>query len=99
MTFFALTIPKKDPSMKAIACKVVIPIDRQLKSTVPEHVPPGPAEVVVIIVPDAVAEKGGTAGDLLRSPLFGLWKDRTDIGDSVEYARKLRAKAEQRRCE
>jgi hypothetical protein len=99
MTSFGLTILMEDPSMKTIACKVVIPIDRQLKITIPEDVPPGPAEVVVVIVPEAAAEKGGTAGVLLRSPLFGLWKDRTDIGDSVEYARKLRAKAEQRRCE
>jgi hypothetical protein len=82
--------------MKTITCKVVIPTDRQLLITVPEDVPLGPAEVVVVIVPEAVAKQGGTAGDLLRSPLFGLWKDRTDIGDSVEYARKLRAKAEHR---
>lgn len=82
--------------MKTITCKMVIPTDRQLMITVPEDVPPGPAEVVVVIVPEAMTEKGGTAGDLLRSPLFGFWKDRTDIGDSVEYARKLRAKAEQR---
>ena len=82
--------------MKTITCKVVIPTGRQLQITVPKDVPPGPAEVVVVIVPEAISEKGGTAGDLLRSPLFGLWKDRTDIGDSVEYARKLRAKAEQR---
>jgi hypothetical protein len=80
--------------MKTLTYKVVIPIDRQLKITVPEDVPPGPAEIVVVIVPEALAERGGTAGDLLRSPLFGLWKDRTDIGDGVEYARKLRAKAE-----
>ena len=85
--------------MKTIVCKVVIPIDRQLKITMPEDVPPGPTEVVVVIVPEAVAEKGGTAGDLLRSPIFGIWKDRTDIGDSVEYARNLRAKSEKRRCE
>jgi hypothetical protein len=38
-----------------------------------------------------------TAGDLLRSPLFGLWKDREDIGDSVEFAHKLRTEAEHRR--
>jgi hypothetical protein len=99
MTSFGLTIPMEDPSMKTIACKVVIPIDRQLKISVPEDVPHGPAEVVVVIVPESVGEKGGTAGDMLRSPLFGIWKYRTDIGDSVEYARKLRAKAEQRRCE
>jgi hypothetical protein len=98
-TSFALTTPMEDPSMKTIACKVVIPVDRQLKITVPEDVPPGPAEVVVVIVPEAVAEKGGTAGDLPRSSLCGRWKDRTDIEDSVENARNLRAKAERRRCE
>jgi predicted nucleic acid-binding protein len=66
--------------MKTIACKVVIPTDRQLHISVPEDVPLGPAEVVVVIVPEGEPEKRGTAGDLLRSPLFGIWKDRTDIG-------------------
>ena len=84
--------------MKTITCTVVIPSDRQLKITVPEDGPPGPAEILVVIVPDAAAEKGGTAGDLLRSSLFGLWKDRTDMGDSIEYARNLRDRAQQRRC-
>ena len=82
--------------MKTIACKVVIPTDRQLHISVPEDVPLGPAEMVVVIVPEAQPEKRGTAGDLLRSPLFGVWKDRTDIVDTVEYARRLRAKAERR---
>ena len=85
--------------MKTIACKVVIPIDRHLQIPVPEDVPPGPAELVVVIVPEAMPEKRGTTGDSPRSPLLGIWKDRTDIGDSVEYARKLRAKAEQRSYE
>ena len=84
--------------MKAITCKVEIPTNRQLQITVPEDVPPGPADVVVVIVPETTPERGGTTGDLLRSPLFGLWKARTDMGDGVEYARKLRAKAEQRLC-
>jgi hypothetical protein len=82
--------------MKTIACKVVIPSDRQLHLVVPEDVPPGPAEVVLVIVPDIQPKKGLTAGDLLRSPLCGIWKDRTDIGDSLEYARKLRTEAEWR---
>lgn len=34
-----------------------------------------------------------TARQLLNSDLIGLWKDRTDITDSVEYARELREKA------
>jgi hypothetical protein len=82
--------------MRTITSKVVIPTDRQLHISVPEDVPPGPAEIVLVIVPETTAGKGQTAGELLRSPLFGIWKDRTDIGDSIEYARKLRAKAEQR---
>jgi hypothetical protein len=82
--------------MKTIACKVVIPSDRQLHLTVPEDVPPGPAEVVLVIAPDIQPKKGLTAGDLLRSPLRGIWKDRTDIGDSLEYAHKLRTEAERR---
>ncbi len=85
-----------EESVKTIACKVVIPTDRQLHSSVPEDVPLGPTEVVVVIVPEAQPEKRGTAGDLLQSPLFGIWKDRTDIGGSIEYARNLPAKAERR---
>jgi hypothetical protein len=82
--------------VKTITCKVVIPSDRQLHLAVPEDIPPGPAEVVLVIAPDIQPKKGLTAGDLLRSPLCGIWKDRTDIGDSLEYARKLRTEAERR---
>ena len=82
--------------MRTITSKVVIPTDRQLHISIPEDIPPGPAEIVLVIVPEATSRRGLTAGELLRSPLFGIWKDRTDIRDSVEYARTLRAKAEQR---
>ncbi|RMF28557.1 MAG: hypothetical protein D6759_15545 [Chloroflexi bacterium] len=37
-----------------------------------------------------------TAGQLRRSGLIGLWKDRTDIEDSSAYARRLRKQAQQR---
>jgi hypothetical protein len=37
-----------------------------------------------------------SAGRLRDSPLIGMWEDRTDIGDSVEFARKLRKRAEER---
>lgn len=40
---------------------------------------------------------GMTAADLLRSGLVGMWTDRTDIGDSREYARRLREQAQTRR--
>jgi hypothetical protein len=30
---------------------------------------------------------------LIASGFVGMWEDRTDIGDSAEYARRLRARA------
>jgi hypothetical protein len=33
---------------------------------------------------------------LIASGFVGAWADRTDIGDSVEYARQLRRQAERR---
>ena len=36
------------------------------------------------------------ASDLLKSKLVGLWRDRTDISDSSEFARQLREQAQDR---
>ena len=45
-------------------------------------------------------EKPTTAKALIKalreSGLIGMWKDRTDIQDSVEFARQLRQDAEKR---
>ena len=37
-----------------------------------------------------------TAADLLESGLVGLWADRSDIGDTREFARRLRDQAQTR---
>ena len=37
------------------------------------------------------------ASDLLQSGLVGIWAGRTDIGDSQEFARRLREQAQNRR--
>ncbi len=37
------------------------------------------------------------ARDLLASRVVGLWADRDDIGNSLEFARRLRREAEHRR--
>ena len=37
------------------------------------------------------------AKDLLNSNLVGMWSKRQDIGDSIIFARKLRARAQTRR--
>lgn len=38
-----------------------------------------------------------TGKALLESGLVGIWKDRTDIGDTLEYVQKLKDQARQRR--
>ena len=37
-----------------------------------------------------------TARDLLQSDLVGMWADRTDIDDSLRFARELRRQADHR---
>lgn len=75
--------------------------DRSLHILLPENVPIGPANIVLMITPVQPDTPGprGTAAELARSPLFGLWADRADIIDSVAYARQLRAQAERRSYE
>ena len=81
--------------MKSATIKTIVPADHRLVVQVPEEVPAGPAEVVVRSV-EAPSVARGTAADLLASGLFGIWKNRTDITDSFEFARELRRRAEQR---
>jgi hypothetical protein len=45
---------------------------------------------------DAPGRKIMTARDLLNSGLVGMWKDRTDIDDNHEFARRLREQAQTR---
>jgi hypothetical protein len=43
------------------------------------------------------AAKPMTGKDLLNSDLVGMWAKRTDIGNSLTYARNLREQAQSRR--
>jgi hypothetical protein len=56
------------------------------------------AEVIVLVDEEGqqAVKKTMTGKDWLNSELFGLWADRTDIGDSLEFAQALRRKAERR---
>ena len=52
----------------------------------------------VIVVPwHPVVRSQLTVGQLRRSGLIGMWKERADIVDSSKYARRLREQAQQRR--
>lgn len=45
--------------------------------------------VVDVLVP-AEEKPAGKRRSIKDLPFYGMWKDRTDIGDSVEYVNKLR---------
>jgi hypothetical protein len=54
---------------------------------------PQPAEPDPLVARTAPADRGKpprTVGAWRESGVLGMWKDRADIGDSVEFARQLR---------
>lgn len=77
--------------VKTFSITADVPPDRGVRIVLPNDVPIGPVEIVVV-----VASRSGSAqtlGDLARSPFFGMWRDRDDIGDSADFARRLRVEA------
>jgi hypothetical protein len=78
--------------VKTINLSTEVPPNREVRITLPTDVPLGPADIVVVIASRAAASTR-TLGDLLRSEFFGMWRSRPDIGDSAEFARRLRAEA------
>ena len=52
-------------------------------------------EVLLLFTPPSTRPRL-TAKQLLNSELIGLWRNRTDIADSLEYARQLREQAQRR---
>ena len=46
--------------------------------------------IVEVRVPPCAERLKGKTPSLRDSSFFGMWKDRTDIGDSVEYINNLR---------
>lgn len=77
--------------MKIFTLQTEVPSTRQITLTLPEEVPVGPVDLEIHITsPTSRLPGPGTLGSLLASPLCGIWADRTDIGDSIAYARRLR---------
>lgn len=54
-------------------------------------------EVIVLISPLPEPKKTFTARQLLNSGLIGVWENRTDIKDSLTYARQLRDQSQAKR--
>jgi len=77
--------------LKTLILNTEIPANRELRITLPEDVPTGSAAIIVTVSfpgPSTVP----TFGDLLSSEFFGMWRDRADIEDTLEFAGKLRSK-------
>lgn len=84
--------------MEAIRRQEVIVKDGQIRLT---DLPYKRGErVEIIILPwgrEVEPRPRLTVGQLRRSGVIGLWKDRTDIEDSSIYARRLREQAQRPR--
>jgi len=72
-----------------ITVRTQVPDSRSVQVQLPLDVPVGDAEMVIVVVPSRSTARS-TGRDLLESDVFGMWADRTDIEDSVEFARRLR---------
>jgi len=77
--------------IKTLNIDANITADRQLHITIPDDVPLGPAQVV-LTVSSSGDSTTSTLGSFADSEFFGMWADRTDIMDGVEYARELRTR-------
>jgi hypothetical protein len=76
--------------VKTVTLNTDIPASRELRITLPADVPTGAASVVITVTPSG-SRTSTTFGDLLTSEFFGMWRDRADIQDSLEFAQKLRS--------
>jgi hypothetical protein len=72
---------------KTVNLRANIPASHELKITLPNDIPTGPADVVVVIS-TSDQEKARTLKDLADSDFIGIWSDRADAGDDL--ARRLR---------
>jgi hypothetical protein len=81
--------------VKTINISADIPASRELRITLPDDVPAGPSEIVVIVSP-AKPHGYSTLGALAESEFLGIWEDRQDITDSIEFSRRLRSEGWER---
>jgi hypothetical protein len=79
--------------IKTISVNADIPASRELHITLPEDVPIGPAEIVLLVSSPKADSHARTLGDLANSEFFGMWRDRSDILDGPQFARELRSRA------
>jgi hypothetical protein len=80
--------------MRVVTLTTEVTPERTLTIHVPQDIPAGPAQVVVVFVSEPQTYR--TLGDLRLSEFFGMWRDRTDLPESPALARILREQAWER---
>ena len=78
--------------VRTINLTTEVPSDRKVLINLPDDVPAGMADIVVVVAPHA-SRRGPTLGELAHSEFFGMWAQRSDIGDSAEFSHTLRKEA------
>jgi len=83
--------------MIAAKLKGTVTKDYRLELKVPRSIPPGEVEVIVLH-PEPSKKPKSRARKLNPNihPAAGLWADRPDIGDTVEFVSQLRRRLETR---
>ncbi len=79
--------------MRVVTLTTTVTPERTLTIRVPEEIPTGPAEVIVVFAVEHPSRPYNTLGELRASEFFGMWRDRTDLADSPVLARMLREQA------
>jgi len=74
--------------VRTINISADIPTDREMKIKLPADVPTGPTDVVVVLGPRPERPYGRSVN--WRNQSFSECGAKDDIGDSAEFARKLR---------
>jgi hypothetical protein len=83
--------------MKRIVQRTTVSSDGSIHLDLPVGKEEAGLEVQVTVESVGGADKQTmSAADLLNSGLVGMWADRKDIGDSREFARRLRERAQTR---
>jgi hypothetical protein len=86
--------------MNRIVLTTTIGGDGNLRLNLPVGATEANKEVQVTVEPLSHAgSQTLRACDLLQSDLIGIWAERSDIGDSREFARRLRAQAQTRKSD
>ncbi len=80
--------------MRLIKLETTITPERTLTLRVPDDVPTGSTEILVVFASsEATPKRQSTLGNLGTSEFFGMWRDREDLTDSPALARQLRERA------